>query len=158
MSSSKRSGCSASVRWMALSPSLAVPTSCAPSARASSSCSLSAASGSSSAMSTRNGSVSGIRLHRHSQRNLVPAVVHRAEAAARARAPARFEALADIGEPQARSLVGRSGQDVLAAVLEAIADFDDHPVVVQVTRFDADHHGLAALRYAVLDRILDDRL
>src|SRR5574338_197764 len=44
MSSSNRSGDSASVRLIAESPSLAVPTSCAPSARASRSCSRSAAS------------------------------------------------------------------------------------------------------------------
>src|SRR5213075_1154161 len=107
MSSSRRSGESASVRLIADSPSLAVPTSCAPSALASSSCSRSAASGSSSAISTLSGLVSGIDHYRHGQRDLVPAGVHRAEAASRAAAEAGLEALADIRETDASAFMRR---------------------------------------------------
>src|SRR3954447_7433414 len=143
---------------MALSPSLAVPTSCAPSARANNSWSRSAANGSPSAIKTRRGSVSDIRLHRHCQRYLVAAAGHRSISAARPSAPARFEALADIGKAEAGSFMGGGGQFVLAAMLQAIADFERHPLVVERACFDLDGDRLAALRNAIFDRILDDRL
>src|SRR5436190_1407000 len=158
ISSSNRSGDNASVRLIAESPSLAVPTSCAPSARASNSCRRSAASGSSSAINTLSVLASAIGLDRHRQRYLVAAAGHRAEAAAGAAAEARFQPLADVGEADAGPFVGRGGQLVLAAMLEAIADLEHHPVVVEVTRLDPDHHRLAALRHAIFDRILHDRL
>src|SRR4051794_6099613 len=47
---------------------------------------------------------------------------------------------------------------ILAAVLQPVADLQHHAAVTQVTRLDPDDHGLAALGYAVFDRILDDRL
>src|SRR6185369_5873705 len=121
---------------MALSPSLAVPTSCAPSARASRSWSLSAARGSSSAMSTRSGSTSAIRLHRHCERHLVPAAGHGAKTAARAGPPARFKALADIGEAEACSFVGGGWKVFLAAMFQPVADLKQHAMVVEMLRLD----------------------
>src|SRR6476469_678831 len=138
MSSSSRSGCKAAVRLIALSPSLAVPTSCAPSARASSSWSRSAASGSSSAMSTRSGLLSAIRFYRHGQRHFEPAAAHRSIPAAGAACPARFEALADVDETEAGSLVRGGRELVLAAMLQPVADFEHHPVIVEVPGLQPD--------------------
>src|SRR4051794_22625349 len=43
-------------------------------------------------------------------------------------------------------------------MLQAIADLKDHPVVVEVAGLDPDDDRLAALGYAIFNRILDDRL
>src|SRR6476469_195708 len=158
MSSNSTSGWSASVRLMAESPSLAVPTSCAPSALASNSCSRSAASGSSSAISTRRTSVSGIHFHRHCERNPVPARAHRSETAARVAAEARLKPLTDVGEAKAGAFMRGRRQFILAAVLGLVADFDDHAMIVEVPGTDADHHRPAALGHAIFDGVLDDRL
>ncbi len=117
-----RRDASASVRLIAQSPSLAVPTSCAPSARASSSCSRSAASGSSSAIRTRSRSCSAIGFDRHGERDLVAAARHRPEAAARPASEPRLEPLADVGEAEAGALVGGCRKLVLAAILQPVAD------------------------------------
>src|SRR5437762_5258217 len=109
-------------------------------------------------MRTRNGLNSDIRFHRHCKRYFKPAAVHWAIAAARPITPARFKSLADVREAEAGSFVGGRGELVLAAVLQAIADLEDHSTVVEMPRLDADHHRLTALRHAIFDRILDDRL
>src|SRR5689334_19032861 len=132
MSSSSRSGESALVRLIADSPSLAAPTSCAPSARASSSCNRSVASGSSSAIRTLSCLLSDIHLHRHCERYFVPTAGHRSKPAARVVSPARFEALANVGEAEAGSFVGGGGERFLAAILQPIADLEHHPVIVEM--------------------------
>src|SRR5689334_1939290 len=149
MSSRSRSGFSALVRLIADSPSLAAPTSCAPSALARRSCSRSVASGSSSAMRTLSGLFSDMRLHRHCERYFVPTAGHRSISAACTAAPAGLEPLADIGEAEARAFVGCGGELILTAILQAIADLQHHPVAVEMARFDADEHCLAALRHPV---------
>src|SRR3954451_25214054 len=158
MSSSSKSGDSASVRWIAESPSLAVPTSCAPSALASSSCSRSAANGSSSAIKTRSGLTSTIHFHRHRQGHLVAAVVHWAKTAARPIAEPRFKTLADVGNAEPGTFVRGRRKLVLAAMLQPIADLQQHPTVEHALRLDADDDRLAALGHAIFDCILDDRL
>ena len=49
----------------------------------------------------------------------------------RAAAEARLEPLADVGEAEAGAFVGRRRQLVLAAVLQPVADLEDHPAVVE---------------------------
>src|SRR5690242_20050680 len=109
-------------------------------------------------MSTRSGLASGIRFDRHSQRHLIASAVHGAVAAARAIAPARFKALGDVGEPDTGPLVGGGRELVLAAMLQPVADLEHHSVIVEMACLDADHNRLAALRNAIFDRILDNRL
>ena len=143
---------------IALSPSLAVPTSCAPSARASSSCSRSAASGSSSAIRTRSGLPQTLVSTGIVSDTLYPPLGHRPVAAARAVAPAGLQPLADVGEAEPGAFMSGGGKLVLAAMLQPVADLDGHPVLSELPRLDADDHGLAALRHAIFDCILDDRL
>src|SRR5690349_13541332 len=149
MSSSSTSGWSASVRLIAESPSLAVPTSCAPSARARSSCKRSAASGSSSAIRTLRERASAILFHGQSKRDLVAAAGHRPEPATCSSTEAGVEPLTDVCQAKSGALVRRRGKLVLAAVLQAIADFQDHAVIVQMAGLYTDHHGLAAFRDAI---------
>src|SRR5690348_11276522 len=84
--------------------------------------------------------------------------MHGAISTASTAGPAGLEALADVGKAEPGSLVRRGGNLFLAAVLQAIADLEEHPVIVEVACLDADDDGLAALGHAVLDGVLDDRL
>ena len=160
MSSSSRSGASASAMRTALSPSLAVPTRSTPSIRASSSCSRSAASGSSSAIRILKRLRQSSVVHRHGERNLDSRLGDRAEAAVGAAAETRLEPLADVGEAEPGALVRRdrggdsSGRPARARLMTSSCIRPPSRRRAAIVKIDR----LAGRRDAIFDRILDQRL
>src|SRR4051794_20012381 len=156
MSSSSRSGPSASDIRTVLSPSVAVPTRSIPSHLASSSWSRSAASGSSSAIRTRNGPSDIRTIQRQGQEHAVAAVAARAVSTTGERSEARVKSLADVGyaDPGAMGLAALGRCRAAAGV----RDLDGEAAGASFPRGDAQGHLIAGLRDRMLDHIFDDRL
>src|SRR5205085_5860449 len=159
MSSSNRSGFSASVMRTALSPSLAEPTRSIPSQRASSNCSRSAASGSSSAIRTLSSVGSSIfAIQRQCQEDTITAIRHRAKFALSSRAEARRQPLTNISDANTNAIRRLPPLCRFVGRPAAVGDFDGEATRPRLACHDFQRDLIARRRDAVLDHILDQRL